>query len=339
MSPFPRRARWNAGGASAISIEPFRLLAVLTLVLSLAGLPLSAQDDYRTGFRYYQERNYAKAVAVFEPLVAKEPSYEFGHRILGACYLGLKQYDKAIASFREALRQKPSFVSYTGLAQAYFNLGRYQEAIQTLDAAETLAKMPEERNQIYRVRGAAAFNAGDMNRAVADLEKARQGQRPPLEDRLQLGIAYFQLGRIEQARAALESVVAIRSNHPQAQRYLSRLDFRQAVTAIEKGQYEAAKDLLRPFVERNPDDAEAWFNLGLAYLFGENLPAAEGAFERSLRLAPDNGDAHNRLGYIYEKTGQYRKSLGSYQKAFQLTRLPEIKESVERVQKRIAQSG
>ena len=120
--------------------------------------------------------------------------------------------------------------------------------------------------------------------------------------------------------------------------YLEKLKSDVAVDAIEAGDYETAATLLRAQVEKNPEDQEAWFNLGLAYLFSENIDAAEESFRRVTRLAPTNGESFDRLGYIYEKRKAYRKALEAYKKAYELQQNASTKESVDRIQKRIDQA-
>ncbi len=312
--------------------------AVLLVAASTGGL--TAQGDYRKGFSYYQQNQYNKAIAEFEAIVKEQPDYEFGHRILGFSYLKIKQYDKAIASLREAIRlSDDNFSTYRALALAYFNSGSFQQVIPTLDKAERYAKSPRDKYDVYKMRGSAAYNAGNFSRAAEDLEKALAIQQGGMDDALQLGIAYYHLNEFEKAERYLKQALAIDPQQALATRYLSRIGFQKGVDLIRKKRYAEASKALREFVDRKPDDADGWFNLGLAYLFADNLNAAEESFLRAVSLAPGNAEAHQRLGYIYEKKKQYQKALASYQKAAQLDGGDEARESVQRVRKRIEQAG
>ncbi len=314
--------------------RPFATL----VLLAFCGLALG-QGDYQKGVSYYKQGQFDKAIAEFEPIVKDQSDYEFGHRILGFCYLKTKRYDKAVASLREALRLKSdNFETYRALALAYFNQGSFQQVIPTLDKAESLAKSPRDRYEVLSTRGAAAFNSGNFPRAVADLEKAVAIQRGGPNDVLQLGISYYRLRQYDKAGLYLQQAVALDPGQPSARRYLERIGYQQGVELIEQKKYTEAAKSLRDFVDKNPEDAEGWFNLGLAYLFADNLNAAEESFLRCLKLAPDNGQAHNRIGYVYEKKKQYQKALASYQKAAQLTGANDAKESVTRVRTRIEQA-
>lgn len=311
-----------------------RVIAVLVLLAATA--PARAQGDYQKGVSYYKQGQYDKAAKEFEPIVKDQPNYEFGHRILGFCYLKLKRYDKAVASLREAIKLRDdSYESYRALALAYFNQGSFQQALPTLDKAERLAKTPREKYDVFSTRGAAAFNVANYSRAASDLEKAVNIQRGNPADILQLGISYYRLGQYDKAGEFLRQAAALEPNQEEARRYLGRLGYQQGVDLIEKQKYSEAAKLLRAYTEANPNDADGWFNLGLAYLFADSLSAAEESLLRCLKLAPDNGEAHDRIGYVYEKKKQYQKALASYRKAFQLTGAKRASESVERVKTRI----
>ena len=62
-------------------------------------------------------------------------------------------------------------------------------------------------------------------------------------------------------------------------------------------------------VEKNPDDADAHYNLGLAYeVWGEYKEAIE-SYKQSIRIDPDYAKAHNNLGVTYLKSGKYEEAI------------------------------
>lgn len=310
------------------------------LVGLLAMSLLWAQGDYKKGVSYYQQKQYQKAISEFEPIVKEQPDYEFGHRIIGFSYLQLGNHPKAISALREAIRLKPrEFATYRALALAYFNSSRYREALPTLEQAEQLATSPREKYEIHRLRGASAFNLGQYRVAVSSLEQAVSIQRGNADDVLQLGLAYFQLEENQKARQYLEQALALRPGQEAAQKHLNQLQFREASNLIQAKRYDEAGRLLRTFLDKNPQDGEGWFNLGLAYLFGGNLEAAEEAFQRTVRITPDNIDAHNRLGFIFEKTKRYQDALKHYERANALRASAEFQESIKRVKERISRGN
>lgn len=297
---------------------------------------LRAQGDFQRGLSYYKQGQYPRAIDEFEQILRTHSNYEDGYRILGDCYLKTKNYPKAISAFQSALRLKGDvFASYYGLALAYYNTGRYRDTASTLLRAESQARAPRDQYQLYRTRGSAYFNLKDFANAVADLQKAIAIQRGSVTDVLQLGISYYHLRNYSEAEPYLKQAIALDPNSAEARRYLSLLSFQGAVAAMESKNYQEAASLLRHHLANNPQDGEGWFNLGLAYLFDDNLKASEQAFLNAARFIPNNGEVYDRLGYICEKKKDYPKALRNYQKAYELTQDAQAKASMERVQERL----
>lgn len=295
-----------------------------------------AQGDFQKGISYYKQGQYAKAATEFEQLVEENPDYEAGFRILGDCYLKLKDYAKAADAFSRAVEIKNNrFDSLFGLGVAQFNLERYQDSVATLKRAERFAQSPREKYQLFHTRGAAYYNLDNFSMAIADLEQAVSIQRGEFRDVFQLGVSYLRVNRVSEAKQYLEQAAALRPDSTEAKQFLARLDFQSALSALQSKNYRAATDQLKQYLEQNPEDGEAWFNLGLAQLFSDNLKDAETSFLQSVKRRPNQWEPYNRLGFIYEKNEQYQKSLQNYKKALSLHRDPALQESVERVEERI----
>jgi tetratricopeptide (TPR) repeat protein len=309
-------------------------LSLALVVLAALVSPLAADGDFQRGISFYRQGQYAKAAAEFEQLVAANAKYEDGWRILGDCYLKLKRYPDATNAFQKAIQlDNNKFASNYGLALAYYNSGKYRDAVAALGRAERLARTPKDQYQVYRTRGAAYFNLQAFDEAAADLAKANSIQRANYQDSLQLGIAYYKTGKVDEADKFLRQALALNGSSAEAKKYLGQMDYARAISAIDKKDFAQATSLLRQYLADHPQDGDAWFNLGLARLFSNDMKGAEQAFQESIKNEPDNWKAHERLGYIYEKSKNYQKALQHYQKAS--AQSPEAKKSVARVQERI----
>lgn len=306
---------------------------VVGLILPVLGF---AQGDFQKGISYYKQGQYAKAAQEFEQLVKADPKYESGYRVLGDSYLKLHQYDKAADAFKRAAELDSSnFSSFLGAAVAQFNQGQYQDAIDTLESAKAAAKAPKERYQLLQLRGSSYYNLEKYPRAVADLEKAVSIQRGDYKDVFQLGLSYLELGDYAKARQYLGQAAALGDDQGKAQEYLDRVDYQQALGEIRKEQYPQAAKALKEFVQTHPDDADAWYNLGLAQLFNKQLDNARASFEQCTKLSSSNADAFRRLGYIYEVRKHYEASLKNYKRAYEVKSDPSDQKSIKRVEERI----
>jgi tetratricopeptide (TPR) repeat protein len=310
-------------------------LSMLVVVFITGGL--MAQGDFEKGLSYYKQGQYARAITEFEKIVQASPDYEDGYRILGDSYLKTRRYDQAITAFQKALQlDNRNYVSYYGLGLAYYNSGKYREALTTLTRGESYARSPRDQYDLYRTRGSAYYNLKDYNRAITDLQKAASIQRGSPQEVLQLGLAFYQLRNFPEAEKYLRQALALNPNSAEARRYLSQISYNRAVDALESRRYQEAAAMLREYVQENPSEGPAWFNLGLAYLFTDSVKAAEEAFLQSTKLTPNHWESYDRLGYIYEmKTRDYTKSLQFYRKAAELNQNSQVTESVKRVQERI----
>jgi len=309
------------------------MAGLLVLVLCAT---VSAQGDYQKGVSFYKQGQYAKAAAEFEKIVQENPKYEDGFRILGDSYLKLKRYNDAAGAFQKAVQLNANnAVSFLGLGLAYYNADRYRDAIAALVRAEKLVRSPRDQHVLYRTRGSAYFNLKQFDEAIADLVRANSIQRANYQDVLQLGIAYYQTGNMAEAEKHLRQALALDGNSAEAKKYLNQLDYGSALSAIEAKNFPKAVSLLTQHLRDNPQDGDAWFNLGLAKLFSNDTKGAEEAFLQATRTAPNSWQAYDRLGYIYEKGKNYTKALQFYRKADSLSQSSQVKANVERVQERI----
>ena len=313
---------------------------LLSTTTAFSFLSLRAQEgDYQKGVSFFKQERYEKAIIEFEALVKEYPEYEFGHRMRGFSYLQLKQQPQAIAAFQEALGLKEDlFESYLGLARAYFNARRFEAAITVLDQSSAHAKSPSHRYELLRTRGIAAFNLNRYQNSILDLEGALEIRRGEVKDLLQLGLAHYHMGNLEKAGQYLKQVLAIDPASVEARRFLGLVNYASGISLIENQKYTEAAEKIAPYTENNPSNAEAWFNLGLAYLFSGNLVAAEAAFLKDTLLRPEGGDSFARLGYLYEKRKDFHKSLAAYEKAVTLGDV-DAESSVERIKKRLRRGG
>ncbi len=310
----------------------------LTALLVALTLPVLgwAQGDFQKGISYYKQGQYDKAVQEFEQLVKVDPKYESGYRVLGDSYLKLHRYDKAADAFKRAAElDSTNFSSFLGAAVAQFNQAQYQDAIDTLESGKAAAKAPKERYQLFQLWGSSYYNLEKYAQAVADLEKAVSIQRGDYNDVFQLGLSYLELGDYAKARQYLGQAAALGDDKGKAQQYLDRVDYRQALAAIRQQHYPQAAQSLKQFVQSHPDDADAWYNLGLAQLFSKKLDDARKSFEQCTTLSSANADAFRRLGYIYEVQKHYEASLKNYKKANAIKSDPSDQKSIKRIEERI----
>jgi len=83
-------------------------------------------------------------------------------------------------------------------------------------------------------------------------------------------------------------------------------------TAID---YEQKVKTLDTEVINNPDNTEAWIQLGHVYFDTNKYDQAIVAYERSLELNPSNADVLTDLGIMYRRSGQPLKAIEKFDNA------------------------
>ena len=119
------------------------------------------------------------------------------------------------------------------------------------------------------------------------------------------GLAYHQAGRLEEARACYEQVLAVDPGHFGALHLIGAY-------AIQTGQAEAAVELIRHAIAVKADVADAHSNLAHALnSLGRHDEAVEAA-ERAVALNPIFAEAHGNRGQALHRLGRVADALTSY---------------------------
>lgn len=311
--------------------------AFLLSVLILGAFPdRTAHSDYKQAVAYYNQRQYDKAIQELKKDLDANPDWEFGHRLLGLCYLGLRNNALAVSSLSRAAQLKSqAFVTYYALAQAYFNMQKYDNCIAALNQAEPLAgkeKDPEkEMLRLLKLRGAAYFELNRYGDAMGDLNRVVRGDPSDWADHYRLGISFFKMNRTEEAVQSLEKALSMKPGQKDIQEVLAKAYLKKGGAALSGKQYAAAVQALLKAKEYDPQNGYVDFNLGEAYLFEKKYPEAEKALNQAAQAMPGSAEVYGRLGLVYEKQKKWDLALKAYKKAEELSPAKWIKDAIARV--------
>jgi tetratricopeptide (TPR) repeat protein len=118
-------------------------------------------------------------------------------------------------------------------------------------------------------------------------------------------------GRLPQARALYQQVLARQPNHADALHLLG-------VIAHQVGQNDVAVDLIGKAIAVKPDYPQAHCNLGNALRDMGRLDEAIAACRRAIALKPDLPEAHCNLGNAQQEKGQLGDAVAAYRQAIAL---------------------
>lgn len=312
-----------------------RRAPAVVLALAVALGPAVARSDFKQAYAYYQQQRYDRAIQELKPDLDQNPDWEFGHRLAGLSYLALRNNALAIASLTRAVQLKSTtFSTYQGLGQAYFNMKKYDNCIQVLGQADALAKTAEDKYKVHYTRGTALYQLENFAGAANDLSAALRDKGGASGDWTlysQLGIAYYNLKRYDEAIQTLQKALALKLGHNATTDFLGKSYLKKGVAALQAKQYDAALDNLRKARENTPKDGFVHYNIGEAYLFQKNHAEAEKAYNAALELMPRSAEVFQRLGLVYEQQKKWDLATRAYQRANEINPTPGLKEALDRV--------
>lgn len=92
----------------------------------------------------------------------------------------------------------------------------------------------------------------------------------------------------------------------------------KALVLMQSEDYQAAIPLLQAFIEKNPQHAGPYINLGIAYQNAGQADAALTALNKAIDLNPANAAAYQQLGILYREQGKFDAALDAYSTALKL---------------------
>jgi len=291
---------------------------------------ISADQLFKQGIEQYQKRqleaainSWQQALTIYQQLQDR-PGEKAVLSGLGAAYLGLSNYSKAIASLQTLLPITQATNDRLGEAQALGNLGiaykesgKYDKALESQQKALTLMQAIKNRQGEGQVLG----NLGNVYEAVGDYDKSiasyqqsltiaqetkdRPGEAAALAN---MGAIFANLGKYDQAIASYNQSLAIAqtvNDKAGEANTLNNLGIafqakKNAAKAIES--YTQALAMARTIGDRKLE-AITLGGLGLTYADQRNYPKALEQQQQTLKIAQAIGDrrleglAHNNLGH------------------------------------------
>lgn len=225
---------------------------------------------------------------------------EFAYVAMESFYAG--ELDEAIASFQEAVRQRPDNIDYLyELGSMLMEADRYTEALAIADhAIETNPDDP--RGYALKSRG---LIWSDPPQAI---QVAIQGiDRDPNFAPLYAsqGVAYTNLGRWQEG---LRMVIRARELDP------NNIFVQTAYQwpATYRGDYRGAIEALEIAIGLNPNLVTPYFYLAQLYRVAQEPTMGIATYERILELDPENERAYLRLCETYATVEQARFDIAQY---------------------------
>ncbi len=219
--------------------------------------PHTFSNLFNQGTQFFKNKEYEKAINLFEEALKIENNHAQPYFNIGLCYALLQNPDKAKEYYRKAIKQNPKYTKamlhLAGLlkkagekneSMSYYQLAVEQEPL-SFEAQREYARLLHEQNN---------FEEAEHHFAKA---VHLRPENPHL--RLEWANTLNVLSQFEKALEQYYRIYAALPNSPSVQ-------YNIAYTLKRIDRIKPAIELYKKVLEQKPDYAEAHFSLGTAYL-------------------------------------------------------------------------
>ncbi|MGD2144718.1 MAG: tetratricopeptide repeat protein [Anaerolineae bacterium] len=136
----------------------------------------------------------------------------------------------------------------------------------------------------------------------------------PAGDTFKEGIQAFQDGQYDEAIGKLQNAIEQGGSSEriaQCHKILGN-------AYLKKASYGDAIECQKKATEIDPEDFQAWVNLGVAYRTANRLEEAEDCYNRALDIEPEYAKLHQSLGVLYILRDEPRRGVSALEEAVQL---------------------
>jgi tetratricopeptide (TPR) repeat protein len=264
--------------------------------------------SFITGLRYFYTGNFEKAVEYFTYSLPEQfNKYIDSSSILfnrGHSYLFMKQYDKAIADFSQAISLNPKkYEAYGNRGVSYSAKGKYDKAID--DYNQVIFLNPKDE-QAYNNRANNYLYKGEYDKAIADYTQAISLN--PKDDKAynNRGIDYSDKGEYDKAIADYTQAISLNPKDYNA--YYNRGN-----AYGFKGGYDKAIADYSQAIALNPKYDAAYSNRGNIY--GIKYDKAIVDYTQAISLNPKEHKIYFIRGVAYEIQRMYDKAIEDFNQA------------------------
>lgn len=298
------------------------IFETLGLAYDFDGRPTDAQAAYRRAISIdpgkaefhnnlaasllRSEQQDAAAMIEFRKAISVDPSNKTANLNLATLQIANKDYASALRFLQaaHAERSQDPLALYQ-LTEAYFGVGDNEAAHET---ARRLAKLPNLEPAVHFSLGLLSAEHEDYDLAVQQFSAIPEADRDAAAD-VNLGMAYSELRRFQEARQAYDEALRRDPSNPDAYLHIG-------LDSAAAGNDEAAVDWMAQAYSKapdRPDVAEALLRqlirVGNFERTQELLDSAIAAHSGEPALREIQGDLLRREGHLEEAVEAYRQAL------------------------------
>jgi tetratricopeptide (TPR) repeat protein len=264
----------------------------------------SAEAYFNRGIALQDSNQFDKAVASYDQAIVLKPDYASAYCNRGTAFLALKQFSAAVASYDHAIALRPDYaLAYGNRGVALWNLKRFDAAVASYDHA--IALKPNDADA-YRNRGVALRSLMRFAAAVASYDHAIALRPRYAEAYCNRGTAFLDLKQFEAAVVSFDQAIALKPDYALA--YGNR-----GIAFWNLKQFEAAVVSHDQAIALKPDYAEAYSNRGIAQQGLGLFDAAMVSFDQAIARQPDSAESHFNRSLLSLLRGDFEQGWAEHE--------------------------
>ncbi|MBV8274251.1 MAG: tetratricopeptide repeat protein [Verrucomicrobia bacterium] len=245
-------------------------------------------------YTYIAANKLPDALSRVNSTLSRQPNDERMLMLCGLIYEKMNQFTNARDAYEKLLSLEPRFeAALNNLAWLYAE--KFGQLDKAYDLARKARALEPDAGAIADTLGWILYKRGDYAQALSQLKDAAAKLPNNSQVQFHLGMAYYMMGQIDLARAALSRVMSDSSDFPgkqDAERKLALLGSGSANTP-------PSVDKLEEIVKQQPDDIVAQLLLGDAYEKLGQFASAAQAYRNAVKVNQQLVPAYVRLAKIY----------------------------------------
>jgi tetratricopeptide (TPR) repeat protein len=257
-------------------VQQFRFAEARAVMTAwLAARPDDPVAHYFDGKLKVEEGGTEQAIAAFRRALELDPAQEQARMQLATLLVARRRGEEAIEELQPLRQQLPDHAEVQVLwVRALALVGRAAEARQVLD--DCLRLHPTYAPALVE-RGSFAILEGDEAGAIDYLTQALQREPANLTARNQLALALSRMGRHADAAKEYEAIKQLTADS------------------------DRITELVRGALQKDPNNAEIYREIGIIALRSGDVPAALRWFHSGLRVDSNHLPTHRTLAAVYQE--------------------------------------
>jgi Flp pilus assembly protein TadD len=285
--------------------------------------PQNPMVYHNVAYAHYRLGHYREAVDFSNRALNLKPGYLKARLFLGHALLAQGDAVAAVQAYKEVLQRDSNDAEvHQGLARGLQKLGRSEEAVRAYKEA---IRMQPDDVATYRSLGGLLAEQGRFSEAEYVLQTAVS------LDSTQ-AVIWYMLAQTQRLDGVLElahqNILKAIARNPSAFDY--RVEHLNVARAYQrKGEDGRALSVYQVAVDLTPYYPEAHIHLGVLHLRQNRYAEGVSAFERAVRVFPDDPRMHMGLAQAFEQSGQVDAAIAAYRGVLTLIDSPEVQASLE----------